>query len=42
MQVWTVVAKYKDVSQYISCADAWIEYPVKYFGIREVCLFNMQ
>ena len=35
-QVWGVVMKYKDVPQYISCAEAWIEYPVKYFGIKEV------
>jgi hypothetical protein len=29
--------KYKDVHQYISCAEVWIEYPLKYFGVKEVC-----
>ncbi|KAL9957403.1 hypothetical protein ACROYT_G039035 [Oculina patagonica] len=35
-EVWKVVMKMKDPTDYISCADAWIEYVCKHFTKREV------
>lgn len=35
-EVWKVVAKLKNPSEYMSCAEVWIEYPVKHFTKREV------
>eukprot|EP00049_Salpingoeca_infusionum_P003952 m.73039 g.73039 ORF g.73039 m.73039 type:complete len:934 (+) comp12354_c1_seq1:63-2864(+) len=35
-EVWSVVRRITRVKEYLSCAEVWIEYPVKYFGPREV------
>ncbi|XP_057310899.1 VPS35 endosomal protein-sorting factor-like [Hydractinia symbiolongicarpus] len=35
-EVWKVVTKLKEPSEYISCAEVWIEYPVKNFTCHEV------
>lgn len=37
--VWKVVTKLKNTSDYMSCAEIWIEYPVKHFTKREVNTF---
>ena len=36
-EVWIVIMKLEDTAAYMACADVWVEYPVKYFGRREVC-----
>lgn len=35
-EVWMVITKLENPTDYINAADVWIEYPVKYFGPREV------
>ncbi|EDV22361.1 uncharacterized protein TRIADDRAFT_28863, partial [Trichoplax adhaerens] len=35
-EVWKIVMKYKDPADYMACASVWIEYPAKYFSVREV------
>ncbi|CAB3989058.1 Hypothetical predicted protein [Paramuricea clavata] len=34
--VWKVVMKLNSPEEYISCAEIWVEYPIKYFGKREI------
>ena len=34
--VWKIVMKLTDPAEYVACAEAWIEYPVKNFTKREV------
>jgi len=34
--VWKIVMGLTDPAEYIACAEVWIEYPVKFFGKREV------
>ncbi|XP_059139678.1 VPS35 endosomal protein-sorting factor-like [Physella acuta] len=38
-EVWKAVVKLKNGSDYISCAEVWIEYVVKYCGKREINTF---
>ncbi|XP_076309475.1 VPS35 endosomal protein-sorting factor-like isoform X2 [Tachypleus tridentatus] len=38
-EVWKVVTKLKNPADYMSCAEVWIEYPVKHFSKREVNTF---
>ncbi|XP_054717134.1 VPS35 endosomal protein-sorting factor-like [Uloborus diversus] len=38
-EVWKVVTKLKNASDYMSCAEIWIEYAVKHFSKREVNTF---
>ncbi|XP_046855573.1 VPS35 endosomal protein-sorting factor-like isoform X2 [Xenia sp. Carnegie-2017] len=35
-EVWKVVTKLNSPEEYISCAEIWVEYPIKYFGKREI------
>ncbi|XP_077979506.1 VPS35 endosomal protein-sorting factor-like [Glandiceps talaboti] len=35
-EVWKVVMKLKNPTDYISCAEIWIEYPCKHFSKREI------
>eukprot|EP00043_Microstomoeca_roanoka_P016135 m.163872 g.163872 ORF g.163872 m.163872 type:complete len:929 (+) comp16396_c7_seq1:53-2839(+) len=35
-EVWSVVTKLERPEEYVACAEAWIEYPVKYFSPRQV------
>ncbi|EDQ85942.1 uncharacterized protein MONBRDRAFT_11317 [Monosiga brevicollis MX1] len=35
-QVWESIRSLEDPADYMACAEVWIEYPVKYFGTREV------
>ncbi|XP_065659614.1 VPS35 endosomal protein-sorting factor-like isoform X3 [Hydra vulgaris] len=35
-EVWKVVMKIKEPAKYISCAEVWIEYPLKYLSAQEV------
>ncbi|XP_064636614.1 VPS35 endosomal protein-sorting factor-like [Lineus longissimus] len=35
-EVWKVIMKLKNPSDYITCAEVWIEYVVKHFSKREV------
>ncbi|XP_068081598.1 VPS35 endosomal protein-sorting factor-like isoform X2 [Anabrus simplex] len=37
--VWRVVTKLEDPAHYISCAEVWIQFPVKHFSCREVNTF---
>ncbi|KAH9503976.1 VPS35 endosomal protein sorting factor-like [Bulinus truncatus] len=37
--VWKAVAKLKNPSEYIACADIWIEFVVKHCGKREINTF---
>ena len=34
--VWKAVMKMRNPTEYISCAEVWIEYPVKFFSTHEV------
>lgn len=34
--VWKAVMKMKNPVEYMSCAEIWIEYPVKFFTVKEV------
>ncbi|CAG5133662.1 unnamed protein product [Candidula unifasciata] len=35
-EVWKAVVKLKNPSEYISCAEVWIEFVVKHFGKKEI------
>eukprot|EP00055_Hartaetosiga_balthica_P011758 m.54685 g.54685 ORF g.54685 m.54685 type:complete len:923 (+) comp7726_c0_seq3:32-2800(+) len=35
-KVWGTVTKFADPMKYISCVDAWIEYPIKYLSYKQV------
>ncbi|KJE94840.1 hypothetical protein CAOG_005411 [Capsaspora owczarzaki ATCC 30864] len=38
-EVWKVVMKLTDPIPYMSCAEVWIEYPVKHFGAAQINAF---
>ncbi|GAB6020434.1 hypothetical protein CHUAL_003128 [Chamberlinius hualienensis] len=38
-EVWKVVGRLKNISEYMKCAEVWVEYPVKHFSKREVNTF---
>ncbi|XP_005101203.1 VPS35 endosomal protein sorting factor-like [Aplysia californica] len=38
-EVWKAVVKLKNPTEYISCAEVWIEFVVKHFGKREINTF---
>ena len=36
LQVWKVITKLQNSSEYVGCVDSWIEFVLKCFGHREL------
>jgi len=36
LQVWKVITKLQNASEYIGCVDSWIDFVLKCFGHREL------